>query len=75
MDKLSKLNESGLFGLVSLQIARRHKTLPRKKALQTTVDVIRRKSDSSFSNRLALAQCQEKMISDIFGTWKIVLGR
>lgn len=31
MDKLSKLNESGLFGLVSLQIARRHKTLPRKK--------------------------------------------
>lgn len=28
---LNKLNESGLFGLVSLQIARRHKTLPRKK--------------------------------------------
>lgn len=38
------------------------------------MDVIRRKSDSSFSNRLALAQCQEKMISDIFENGKLFWG-
>lgn len=70
MDKLSKLNESGLFGLVSLQIARRHKTLPRKKLFR-----LQWMWSAENRIRLALAQCQEKMISDIFGTWKIVLGR